>query len=74
MLLKWYHAFDQNKSIFRPHYVRWENTFILILNKLEKIKIPAKTFLHLNNTHYNDTNRYFVYLAEKRVVYLFRVP
>jgi len=32
--------------IFTPHYVQCENTFILILNKLEKIKIPTKTFSH----------------------------
>ena len=24
-----------------------------------KIKIAAKTFLQLNNTHYNDINRYY---------------
>ena len=27
-------------------YVSGENTFILIENKLEKVKIPAKTFSH----------------------------
>ena len=32
-------------GIKRPKkFVRCENTLILILNKLEKIKIPAKTF------------------------------
>ena len=32
------------KSIFTPHYVQCENTFILIENELEKLKISAKSF------------------------------
>ena len=43
-----------------------KNTFILILNKLEKFdlkqtrknKNPGKNFFALNDTHYNDINRY----------------
>ena len=32
--------------IITPNVVRCENTFILIENKLEKVKIPVKTFSH----------------------------
>jgi len=35
---------------------RCENTFILILDKLEKIKIPAKTFSHLKILPINNNN------------------
>ena len=34
-------------GILRAKYVLCENTIILISNKLEKVKIPAKTSSHL---------------------------
>ena len=39
--------FDQKGSIFIPHYVRDKNTPILISNKLEKSKNPAKNIMTL---------------------------
>ena len=45
-------------KIFPPTVVRCKNTFILIENKLETLKIPAKTF-RTHDTYFN--NIYFFY-------------
>ena len=37
-----------------------------MLNKLEKNKNPGKNLFTLNNTHYNDINRYKIYLLTAR--------
>ena len=52
--------FYQNKSIFTPNVVMCENTLIDL--KQSRKKIPSN-FFALKNTHYNNKDRYYTFVA-----------